>query len=196
MDFTVEVERSLRVLDGAIAVFDAVAGVEPQSETVWRQADKYRVPRIAFVNKMDRVGADFYNAMQTMVDRLGAHPVAIQIPIGAEDNFKGVVDLVKMKAIYWDEASKGMKFEYKDVPAELLDTAKEWREKMVEAAAEANEELMHKYLEGGALNVRINLGSLKDEAVRSTREAVMDDAQTRGRVLLEQVQAAVREQLS
>jgi elongation factor G len=151
VDFTIEVERSMRVLDGACMVYCAVGGVQPQSETVWRQANKYGVPRLAFVNKMDRTGANFFKVYEQMRLRLKANPVAIQIPIGSEDNFKGVVDLVKMKAIFWDEASKGMKFEYADIPAELADTAKEWREKMVEAAAEANEELMNKYLEGGAL---------------------------------------------
>jgi len=151
VDFTIEVERSMRVLDGACMVYCAVGGVQPQSETVWRQANKYGVPRLAFVNKMDRTGANFFKVYDQMRLRLKANPVAIQIPIGAEDNFKGVVDLVKMKAIFWDEASKGMKFEYAEIPAELADTAKEWREKMVEAAAEANEELMNKYLEGIAL---------------------------------------------
>jgi len=152
VDFTIEVERSMRVLDGACMVYCAVGGVQPQSETVWRQANKYGVPRLAFVNKMDRTGANFFKVYDQMRLRLKANPVAIQIPIGAEDNFKGVVDLVKMKAIFWDEASKGMKFEYAEIPAELADTAKEWREKMVEAAAEANEELMNKYLEGIALS--------------------------------------------
>jgi len=151
VDFTIEVERSMRVLDGACMVYCAVGGVQPQSETVWRQANKYGVPRLAFVNKMDRTGANFFKVYDQMRLRLKANPVAIQIPIGAEDNFKGVVDLVKMKAIFWDEASKGMKFEYAEIPAELADTAREWREKMVEAAAEANEELMNKYLEGIAL---------------------------------------------
>ena len=159
VDFTIEVERSMRVLDGACMVYCAVGGVQPQSETVWRQANKYGVPRLAFVNKMDRTGANFFKVYEQMRLRLKANPVAIQIPIGSEDNFKGVVDLVKMKAIYWDEASKGMKFEYRDIPAELLEAAKEWREKMVEAAAEANEELMNKYLEGGALTeAEIKLG--------------------------------------
>ena len=152
VDFTIEVERSMRVLDGACMVYCAVGGVQPQSETVWRQANKYGVPRLAFVNKMDRTGANFFKVYEQMRLRLKANPVAIQIPIGSEDNFKGIVDLVKMKAIFWDEASKGMKFEYAEIPAELVDTAKEWREKMVEAAAEANEELMNKYLEGGALS--------------------------------------------
>ena len=151
VDFTIEVERSLRVLDGACAVFCAVGGVEPQSETVWRQANKYKVPRLAFVNKMDRAGADFFRVYNQVKDRLGANPVAIEIPIGAEENFKGVVDLVKMKAIYWDEATQGMKFEEKEIPAELAAQAKEWREKMVEAAAEGSDELMNKYLEGQAL---------------------------------------------
>ncbi|MFC5608787.1 elongation factor G [Variovorax soli] len=151
VDFTIEVERSMRVLDGAVMVYDSVGGVQPQSETVWRQANKYKVPRLAFVNKMDRIGANFFRVRQMMVDRLKANPVPIVIPIGAEDNFKGVVDLRKMKAILWDEASQGMKFDYADIPAELVESAKEWREKMVEAAAEASEELMNKYLEEGDL---------------------------------------------
>ncbi|QIK37201.1 elongation factor G [Caldichromatium japonicum] len=151
VDFTIEVERSLRVLDGACAVFCAVGGVEPQSETVWRQANKYGVPRIAFVNKMDRVGANFLRVVKQVRERLGANPVPIQLPIGAEDGFKGVVDLVKMKAIYWDEASKGMRFEYAEVPAEMLADCEEWREKLIEAAAEANEEFMEKYLDGQSL---------------------------------------------
>jgi elongation factor G len=151
VDFTIEVERSMRVLDGACMVYCAVGGVQPQSETVWRQANKYHVPRLAFVNKMDRTGANFFKVYDQMRLRLKANPVPIQIPIGAEENFKGVVDLVKMKAIYWDEASQGMKFNYAEIPAELLETAKEWREKLVEAAAEASEELMNKYLEGEAL---------------------------------------------
>ncbi|HLX22985.1 MAG TPA: elongation factor G [Usitatibacter sp.] len=152
VDFTIEVERSMRVLDGACMVYDSVGGVQPQSETVWRQANKYKVPRLAFVNKMDRVGADFFKVYRQMKDRLRANPVPIQVPIGAEDNFKGVVDLVRMKAIYWDDASQGMKFEFKDIPAELAEQSKEWREKMVESAAEADEEIMHKYLETGDLS--------------------------------------------
>jgi elongation factor G len=151
VDFTIEVERSMRVLDGACMVYCAVGGVQPQSETVWRQANKYRVPRLAFVNKMDRTGANFFKVYEQMRARLKANPIPIQIPIGAEDKFKGVIDLVKMKAILWDEASQGMKFEYADIPAALADVAAEWREKMVEAAAEANDELMNKYLEGGKL---------------------------------------------
>jgi elongation factor G len=151
VDFTIEVERSLRVLDGACTVFCAVGGVEPQSETVWRQADKYRVPRIAFVNKMDRMGANFLRVVQQVKDRLGATPVPVQLPVGAEDHFAGVVDLLRMKAIYWDEENKGMTYEERDIPAEMIDLCEEWREKMVEAAAEANEELMEKYLEGEAL---------------------------------------------
>ncbi|HTS84289.1 MAG TPA: elongation factor G [Usitatibacter sp.] len=152
VDFTIEVERSMRVLDGACMVYDSVGGVQPQSETVWRQANKYKVPRLAFVNKMDRVGADFFKVYRQMKERLRANPVPIQVPIGAEDHFKGVVDLVRMKAIYWDEASQGMKFEFKDIPAELAEQCKEWREKMVESAAEADEEIMHKYLEEGDLS--------------------------------------------
>ena len=152
VDFTIEVERSMRVLDGACMVYCAVGGVQPQSETVWRQANKYKVPRLAFVNKMDRIGANFFKVVEQMKLRLKANPVPIVIPIGAEEGFKGVVDLRKMKAIIWDEASQGMKFTYEDIPAELLETAKEWREKMVEAAAEANEDLMNKYLEEGDLS--------------------------------------------
>ena len=152
VDFTIEVERSMRVLDGAVMVYDSVGGVQPQSETVWRQANKYGVPRLAFVNKMDRIGANFFRVRQMMVDRLRANPVPIVIPIGAEADFKGVVDLLKMKAILWDEASQGMKFTYADIPAELQTSAQEWREKMLEAAAEASEELMNKYLETGELS--------------------------------------------
>src|SRR5689334_21409486 len=151
VDFTIEVERSMRVLDGACMVYCAVGGVQPQSETVWRQANKYKVPRLAFVNKMDRQGANFFKVYDQMKARLKANPVPIQIPIGAEEKFEGVIDLVRMKAIYWDEKTQGMKYEMRDIPAELLDTANEWREKMVENAAEANEELMNKYLEGGEL---------------------------------------------
>jgi len=151
VDFTIEVERSMRVLDGACMVYCAVGGVQPQSETVWRQANKYGVPRLAFVNKMDRTGANFFKVYEQMRLRLKANPVPIVIPIGAEDNFKGVIDLTKMKAIFWDEASQGTKFEYADIPAELVDSANEWHEKLVESAAEANEELMNKYLETGAL---------------------------------------------
>jgi len=152
VDFTIEVERSMRVLDGACMVYCAVGGVQPQSETVWRQANKYGVPRLAFVNKMDRMGANFFKVYDQMRLRLKANPVPIVVPIGAEENFKGVVDLLKMKAIIWDEASQGMKFDYADIPAELVDTCKKWRENMVEAAAEADEELMNKYLEEGDLS--------------------------------------------
>jgi elongation factor G len=153
VDFTIEVERSMRVLDGACMVYCAVGGVQPQSETVWRQANKYGVPRLAFVNKMDRVGANFFKVHDQMRARLRANPIPIQVPIGAEENFKGVVDLVRMKAIYWDDASQGMKFQLEDVPAELADVCEEWREKMIEAAAEANEDLMNRYLEGGELSI-------------------------------------------
>ena len=151
VDFTIEVERSMRVLDGAVMVYDAVGGVQPQSETVWRQANKYKVPRLAFVNKMDRTGADFLRVRQMMIDRLKANPVVIQIPIGAEEHFQGIVDLVKMKAIIWDE-DKGVTFQYGDIPANLVDVCNEYREKLVEAAAEASEDLMNKYLEGGELS--------------------------------------------
>ena len=151
VDFTIEVERSMRVLDGACMVYCAVGGVQPQSETVWRQANKYRVPRLAFVNKMDRTGANFFKVYDQMKLRLKASPVPIVIPIGAEEHFRGVVDLRKMKAIIWDEASQGMKFTFEEIPAELLEESKKWRENMVEAAAEASEELMNKYLEEGDL---------------------------------------------
>lgn len=152
VDFTIEVERSMRVLDGACMVYCAVGGVQPQSETVWRQANKYKVPRLAFVNKMDRTGANFFKVVEQMRTRLKANPVPIVIPIGAEENFKGVVDLIKMKAIIWDEASQGMKFDYMDIPAELVDEAQKWREQMLESAAEASEDLMNKYLEEGDLS--------------------------------------------
>ena len=167
VDFTIEVERSMRVLDGACMVYCAVGGVQPQSETVWRQANKYGVPRLAFVNKMDRTGANFFKVYEQMRLRLKANPVPIQIPIGAEEGFRGVVDLVKMKAIVWDEASKGMKFEYLEIPAELVEVAKEWREKMVEAAAEANDELMTKYLDGGALTEQEIKRGLRSRAIAS-----------------------------
>jgi len=159
VDFTIEVERSMRVLDGACMVYCAVGGVQPQSETVWRQANKYKVPRLAFVNKMDRTGANFFKVVDQMKTRLRANPVPIVIPIGAEEKFVGVVDLIKMKAIYWDEASQGMKFDYREIPAELQAEADKWREQMVEAAAEASEDLMNKYLEEGELSeAEIKLG--------------------------------------
>ena len=151
VDFTIEVERSMRVLDGACMVYCAVGGVQPQSETVWRQANKYQVPRLAFVNKMDRTGANFFRVVEQMKTRLGASPVPVVIPVGAEENFQGVIDLIEMKAIIWDEASQGMKFEYGEIPAELQETAEEWRTNMVEAAAEASEELMDEYLNNGDL---------------------------------------------
>ena len=151
VDFTIEVERSLRVLDGAVAVFCAVGGVEPQSETVWRQANKYKVPRMVFVNKMDRAGADFFRVVEQIKTRLGSSPVPIQVPIGAEDNFKGVVDLITMKSIIWEEESMGMKFNISEVPDDLLDKSKELREQLLETAAEASEELMDEYLNNGDL---------------------------------------------
>ena len=152
VDFTIEVERSMRVLDGACMVYCAVGGVQPQSETVWRQANKYKVPRLAFVNKMDRAGANFFKVYDQMRARLKANPIPLQVPIGAEEKFEGVVDLIKMKAIYWDDASQGMKFDYRDIPADLKAECDKWRENMVEAAAEANEELMNRYLEEGDLS--------------------------------------------
>jgi len=159
VDFTIEVERSLRVLDGACMVYCAVGGVQPQSETVWRQAVKYGVPRLAFVNKMDRQGADFFKVYEQMKSRLKANPVPIQIPIGAEEKFEGIIDLVRMKAIYWDDSTQGMKFELRDIPANLQELAQEWHEKMVESAAEANEELMNKYIDSGALSIEeVKLG--------------------------------------
>jgi elongation factor G len=159
VDFTIEVERSLRVLDGACAVFCAVGGVEPQSETVWRQADKYNVPRIVFVNKMDRSGADFLRVIEQIKARLGSKVVPMQLPIGAEDGFEGVVDLIKMKAIYWDDTNMGMTFKEKEIPADMLGSCKEWREHMIEASAEASEDLLEKYLEEGCLsNEEIRFG--------------------------------------
>ena len=170
VDFTIEVERSMRVLDGACMVYDAVAGVQPQSETVWRQANKYKVPRLAFINKMDRQGAEFFKSYHHIRTRLKGNPIPIQIPIGAEEKFEGVVDLVKMKAIYWDEATQGMKYELSDIPAGLVDEAKKWREKMVEAAAEANDDLTHKYLEGHDLSIDeikqgLRIRTIKNEIV-------------------------------
>ena len=165
VDFTIEVERSMRVLDGACMVYCAVGGVQPQSETVWRQANKHKVPRLAFVNKMDRTGANFFKVVEQMKTRLRANPVPVVIPIGAEDSFQGVVDLIKMKAIIWDEASQGMKFEYREIPAELVDVANEWREKMVESAAEASEELMNKYLEEGELSEADIIEGLRQRTV-------------------------------
>jgi elongation factor G len=161
VDFTIEVERSLRVLDGAVAVFDSVQGVEPQSETVWRQADKYRVPRIAFMNKMDRVGADFYASVQSIIDRLGANPVPIQIPIGREAEFRGTIDLVKMKAFYYDDETLGAKYEVKEIPANLIEQAQQYREKMLEAVAEHDEQVLEKYLNGQPLS--------EEEIVRAIR---------------------------
>jgi elongation factor G len=170
VDFTIEVERSLRVLDGACAVFCAVGGVEPQSETVWRQASKYSVPRMAFVNKMDRAGADFLRVVGQIKERLGSYPVPIQLPIGAEEKFEGLVDLVKMKAIYWEEENMGVRFQEKDIPDDMLELCQDYREQMLEAAAEANEELMDSYLENDVLNDEqikqgLRLRTLKNEIV-------------------------------
>ncbi|MEX2311350.1 MAG: elongation factor G, partial [Rhodospirillales bacterium] len=148
VDFTIEVERSLRVLDGAVAVFDSVAGVEPQSETVWRQADKYGVPRMCFVNKMDRIGADFYRCVDMIIDRLGAIPAVLQLPIGRESDFVGLIDLITMKAIIWKDESLGAEFEYRDIPADLADKAAEYREKLIEVIAEVDDAVMEGYLEG------------------------------------------------
>ncbi len=165
VDFTIEVERSLRVLDSAVAVFCAVGGVEPQSETVWRQADKYHVPRMAFINKMDRTGADFLRVVDQVRDRLGANPVPVQLPIGAEEDFKGVIDLIRMQAVYWSEDNMGTSFEYADIPAELMADAKVWREKMVEAAAEANDDLMEKYFESGDLSAEDIKAGLRTRSI-------------------------------
>lgn len=167
VDFTIEVERSMRVLDGACMVYCAVGGVQPQSETVWRQANKYKVPRLAFVNKMDRAGANFFKVYDQMRARLKANPVPLQVPIGAEDKFEGVVDLIKMKAIFWDEASQGMKFDYRDIPADLKADCDKWRSNMVEAAAEASEELMNKYLEDGELSEADILLGLRTRTIAS-----------------------------
>ena len=167
VDFTIEVERSLRVLDGACMVFCAVGGVQPQSETVWRQANKYKVPRLAFVNKMDRAGADFQRVYTQMKERLGANPVPVQLPIGAEEGFKGVIDLVTMKAVYWDESTQGMRFNLEEIPTELVPLAKEWREKMVEAAAEGADDLMNKYLDGVALSVDEIRHGLRTRAIKN-----------------------------
>jgi len=173
VDFTIEVERSMRVLDGACMVYCAVGGVQPQSETVWRQANKYRVPRLAFVNKMDRMGANFFKVYDQMKTRLKANPVPIVIPIGAEESFKGVVDLIRMKAIFWDEASQGMKFTYAEIPDELVDTCRKWRENMVEAAAEADEELMNKYLEEGALSEELIRQGLRKRTIANEIQPMM-----------------------
>ncbi|SAK84872.1 elongation factor G [Caballeronia temeraria] len=165
VDFTIEVERSMRVLDGACMVYCAVGGVQPQSETVWRQANKYKVPRLAFVNKMDRTGANFFKVYDQLKTRLKANPVPVVVPIGSEESFKGVVDLLKMKAIIWDEASQGTKFDYVDIPAELVDTCNEWREKMIESAAEASEELMEKYLGGEELSEAEIVKAIRDRTI-------------------------------
>lgn len=167
VDFTIEVERSLRVLDGAVVVFCGSSGVEPQSETVWRQANRYEVPRIAFINKMDRAGADFLRVVDQMKTRLGANPIPVQLAIGAEDDFKGVVDLIKMKAIYWDGDDMGTTFELKDIPDDMQDMANEWREKMVESAAESNEEIMDKYLEEGDLS--------EEDIIKGIRERTLNN---------------------
>jgi elongation factor G len=167
VDFTIEVERSLRVLDSACAVFCAVSGVQPQSETVWRQMNKYGVPRIAFVNKMDRAGADFLRCVDQIKTRLRGNPVPVQLPIGAEDNFEGVVDLIQMKSIYWDDSTEGMRFEYRDIPADMREQCAEYREKMIEAAAEADEELLHKYLEHTALTDDEIRRGLRARAIRN-----------------------------
>ena len=192
VDFTIEVERSLRVLDGAIFVLCAVGGVQPQSETVWRQANKYKVPRIAFVNKMDRAGANFLTVVSQLKERLGANAVAIQLPIGAEENFKGLIDLIKMKAIYWDDSTQGMKFEEKEIPVEMIELCKKYREQMIEAAAEANEHLMEKYLGGKELtqeeikqglrerNMKLEIvpvlcgSAFKNKGVQAALDAVVD----------------------
>lgn len=173
VDFTVEVERSMRVLDGAVMVYCAVGGVQPQSETVWRQANKYKVPRLAFVNKMDRQGANFFRVVEQMQTRLRANPVPVVIPVGAEDGFEGVVDLLKMQAIVWDDATQGLKFEYAEIPADLKDVAEEWREKMVEAAAEANEELMEKYLGGEELSEEEIVAALRTRTLAGEIQPVL-----------------------
>ena len=192
VDFTIEVERSLRVLDGAVVVFCGTSGVEPQSETVWRQANKYEVPRVVFVNKMDRAGADFLRVVDQIKSRLSANPIPVQLPIGAEDEFKGVIDLIRMKAIYWNEDNQGLTYELTDIPEDLASTAEECREQMVEAAAEATEELMERYLEEGELSpeeIRLGLrmrtlaneivpalcgSAFKNKGVQAMLDAVID----------------------
>ena len=173
VDFTVEVERSMRVLDGAVMVYCAVGGVQPQSETVWRQANKYKVPRLAFVNKMDRQGANFFRVVEQMATRLRANPVPVVVPIGAEDGFQGVVDLLKMKAILWNDATQGLTFDYGDIPADLVSVAEEWREKMVEAAAEANEDLMEKYLSGETLTEEEIVSALRTRTLAGEIQPVL-----------------------
>jgi elongation factor G len=173
VDFTVEVERSLRVLDGAVAVFDSVAGVEPQSETVWRQADKYSVPRICFVNKMDRTGADFYRTVEMIISRLNATPIVIQLPWGTEDQFRGVIDLIAMKALEWpmdDKTSKGDKFEVVEIPADMQEQADEWRHKLLETLAENDDAVMEKYLEGEELSVEDIKAGLRRAILASSVE--------------------------
>ena len=167
VDFTIEVERSLRVLDGACAVFCAVGGVEPQSETVWRQANKYHVPRLAFINKMDRQGANFLRVVQQIKARLGSNPIPMQLPIGADDSFEGVVDLIKMKAIYWDEATKGMNFEEREIPVDMFSLCQEWRDHMIESAVEGSDELMEKYLDGVDLS--------EDEIKKGIRQLTLNN---------------------
>ena len=167
VDFTIEVERSLRVLDGAIVVFCGSSGVEPQSETVWRQANRYQVPRLAFINKMDRAGADFLRVVDQIKNRLGASPVPIQLPIGSEEDFKGVIDLIKMKAVFWKEEDLGTTFSLEDIPEDLVTLAKEWRENMLESAAEANETLMDKYLETGDLSEQDIKSGLRQRTLES-----------------------------
>ncbi|NJO12744.1 MAG: GTP-binding protein, partial [Gammaproteobacteria bacterium] len=167
VDFTIEVERSLRVLDSAVAVFCAVSGVQPQSETVWRQMNRYKVPRIAFVNKMDRAGANFLRCVQQIKERLRGNPVPIQIPIGAEEGFEGIVDLIRNKAVYWDEETQGMRFEYRDIPAELKELCAEHRARMVEAAAEANEELLERFLENNTLSEEDIRKGLRERAIKN-----------------------------
>src|SRR3990167_5952545 len=167
VDFTIEVERSLRVLDGAIVVFDSVAGVEPQSETVWRQSDKYGVPRIVFVNKMDRMGANFLRVVEQIKKRLGSTPVVVQIPIGAEDSFKGVIDIIKMKAIFWDEDNKGMTFNYAPIPQDMQEQSQDFHAKVLEAAAEADETLMEKYLEGHDLTEQEVKAGLRELTIKN-----------------------------
>ena len=173
VDFTVEVERSMRVLDGAVMVYCAVGGVQPQSETVWRQANKYKVPRLAFVNKMDRQGANFFRVVEQMATRLRANPVPVVVPIGAEDGFQGVVDLLKMKAILWNDATQGLTFDYGDIPADLVSVAEEWREKMVEAAAETNEDLMEKYLSGETLTEEEIVSALRTRTLAGEIQPVL-----------------------
>ena len=182
VDFTIEVERSLRVLDGSVCVFDSVAGVEPQSETVWRQADKYGVPRMCFVNKMDRVGADFYRCVDMIIDRLGANPLVLQLPLGSEAEFKGVIDLIKMQAIVWQEETLGAKFVYEDIPEDLKEKSESYREKLVETVVELDDAVMEKYLDGESPSEDVIKELIRKGTIQSKFVPVLAAARLRTKV--------------